>query len=263
MMEKNLKFGTSVLYQEDLEHDVAIIKIDREKQLNALNQETIQSLEKALHRASLSSVRSVILTGSGSKAFVAGADIKEFKNFNKNEAFILSNNGKKQLFNNIKNFTKPVVAAINGYALGGGLELALSCHIRIASHNARLGLPECSLGLIPGYSGTQSLPQIISKNLAMEMILTSKMIDSEEGYRIGIINKVVDLEELLPTSLKLAKSFKFCSPEAISAAIKSVNRCYSNDGEDVESKEFAKLFETKNFKEGVNAFLEKRKPNFT
>ena len=264
MKDNNQKIGNSILCEFDLEIQTAIITIDREKQLNALNQEVIISLEQAFDDIlKKPSIRSVILTGAGKKAFVAGADIKEFENFNTKQAQNLSERGKKRLFNKLTHFKKPVISAINGYALGGGLELALSCHVRIASLDAKLGLPECTLGLIPGYSGTQKLPQIISKNIAMEMILTGKIIDAKEAYRIGLVNYVVATEDLLHKSKELAKSFKKTSPESLSAAIKSINMCYSNQGEAVESEEFGKLFGTKNFKEGVGAFLEKRKPKFS
>ena len=250
-------------YIENQEYKTAIIEINRPTQLNALNNQVITDLSNKLDDvAQAPSIRSVIITGVGDKAFVAGADIKEFQNFTKERAIELSKSGKIKLFNKISHFPKPVIAAINGYALGGGLELALSAHIRIASSSARLGLPECSLGLIPGYSGTQKLPQIIGINLAMEMILTAKMINAEEGHRIGLVNHVVAQQDLLEKCLEICKLFHSTSPEALSSAIKSINSCYLNDGDDIESKEFGALFETDNFKEGVNAFLQKRKPNF-
>ena len=250
-------------YIENKEIQTAVIEINRPQQLNALNREVIVAIEKKLNIVEKSKkIRSVIITGHGTKAFVAGADIKEFKNFNSKEAFELSSWGKKMLFNKITHFNKPIIAAVNGYALGGGLELALSCHIRLISQTAKLGLPECSLGLIPGYSGTQNLPRIIGKNLAMEMILTSKMLDAEEALRIGLVNYVLDGGDLMTKAFELAKKFNGVSPDSIRAAIKSINACYLSDGEFIETNEFSQLFETKNFKEGVGAFLEKRKPNF-
>lgn len=250
-------------YIENQECKTAIIEINRPKQLNALNNQVITDLANKLnHIEHNSEIRSVIITGAGDKAFVAGADIKEFQNFTTKAAIDLSKTGKIKLFNRISNFTKPIISAINGYALGGGLELALSTHIRIASFSAKLGLPECSLGLIPGYSGTQKLPQIIGVNLAMEMILTAKMIDAEEAYRVGLVNHIVAQHELLEKCLKICKLFQGTSPESLSSAIKSINSCYSDDGDDVETQEFGALFGTNNFKEGVSAFLEKRKPNF-
>ena len=250
-------------YSENKEIKTAIIEVNRPKQLNALNKEIIVAIEKKLNIIEESKdIRSVVITGQGEKAFVAGADIKEFQNFNSKEALELSSWGKKMLFNKITHFNKPIIAAVNGYALGGGLELALSCHIRIMSQTAKLGLPECSLGLIPGYSGTQNLPRIIGKNLAMEMILTSKILDAEEAYRIGLVNYVLEDKSLMPKALELAKKFNNVSPDSIKSAIKSINACYLQDGDLIETKEFSQLFKTKNFKEGVGAFLEKRKPNF-
>ena len=252
-----------LMVQYDSDAKSTIILINRPNQLNALNKRLIRSLSDLLNEAEKDKeVRSIIISGAGNKAFVAGADIKEFQNFNKQEALNLSLFGKEHLFNKITQFSKPVIAAINGYALGGGLELALSCHIRIASDNTKLGLPECSLGLIPGYSGTQKLPQIISKNIAMEMILTSKIIDANRSLQLGLVNHVVPQMELAEKALKTAMLCSKISPESANAAIKSVNACYCQEGEEIETNEFAKLFETSNFKEGVNAFLEKRQPNF-
>ena len=253
----------TINYMEDPNNKVGIIEINRPKQLNALNKEVILELEQTLDEiANNSKIRSGIIIGSGTKAFVAGADIKEFKNFSKAEAYQLSKSGKIKLFDKIANFNKPIIAAINGFALGGGLELALSCHIRIASTNAKLGFPECSLGIIPGYSGTQRLPRIIGINRAMELILTSKMIDSDEAHRIGLINYHVTQDLLLEKALEIAKLCANNSPEALTAAIKSINRCYFEDGDTIEGEEFSNLFATDNFNEGVSAFLEKRKPNF-
>ncbi|MBF25034.1 MAG: enoyl-CoA hydratase [Flavobacteriales bacterium] len=263
MNEKWLKIGDSVLYRDDLETSTAIIKISREKQLNALNSSVISCIEQALSEIEKNKkIRSVIVTGAGEKAFVAGADIKEFQHFSENEAYNLSRTGKEKLFNKIANFSKPVVAAINGYALGGGLELALSCHIRIAVKEARLGLPECTLGIIPGYGATQRLPKIIGKGFAMEMILTAKIIDADYAYKIGLINHVVSSDELISKTLSITKLFNNTSPEALSLAINSVNSCFLSDADNIESRNFASLFNTDNFKEGINAFIEKRKSNF-
>ena len=250
-------------YLEKTAEKSAIIEINRPKYLNALNRGVIKELQEKLdYIQNNKEILSVIITGAGDKAFVAGADIKEFQNFNAQEALRLSEDGKKQLFHKIMHFNKPIIAAINGYALGGGLELALSCHIRLICKTAKIGLPECSLGLIPGYGGTQSLTRIIGKNLAMEMILTAKMIDAEDAHKLGLVNYVLDLDNLMLKSLELANKFNSVSPEAMASAIKSINSCYLEDGEDIETMEFSKLFETNNFKEGVAAFLDKRKPNF-
>ncbi len=250
-------------YKEDEKCNAAIIVINRPKQLNALNKRVFEGLEKTLDKVERNSkIRSVIITGSEDKAFVAGADIKEFSTFSREDAKVLSNTGKEKVFNRVSNFSKPTIAAINGYALGGGLELALSCHIRVAVKSASLGLPECSLGLIPGYSGTQRLPRLVGRANAMEMILGSKIINSEEAYRIGLVNYVVDSGELLEKCCEISKSISKNPPEALSAAIKSINSCYDPNGEQVETESFSDLFDTSNFKEGVAAFLDKRKPNF-
>ncbi len=242
---------------------VVIIEINRPKHLNALNSELIIELETLLNKISQQKeIRSVIITGSGDKAFVAGADIKEFKDFGIKKGLNLSQIGKQKLFNKIAFFNKPVIAAINGYALGGGLELALSAHIRVATENAQLGLPECSLGLIPGYGGTQRLPKIIGLGLATEMILTGKMIKANEAHKIGLVNHIFPKEELIEKTINIAKSFNSKSPESLCAAIKSINNSFTKEGDSLESQEFSKLFKTTNFKEGVSAFLEKRNPVF-
>lgn len=253
----------NINYIQKIEERVGIIEINRPNHLNALNSELILELESLLDDVSQKEeIRSVIITGSGDKAFVAGADIKEFQEFGQKQAFDLSQIGKQKLFNKIAFFNKPVIAAINGYALGGGLELALSAHIRVATENAQLGLPECSLGLIPGYGGTQRLPKIIGLGLATEMILTGKMIKADEAYKIGLVNHIFQKEELIEKTIRITKSFNTKSPESLFAAIKSINHSFTKDGENIESQEFSKLFETTNFKEGVTAFLEKRKPVF-
>ncbi len=246
-----------------IENNIALIKICREKQLNALNQAVLDELSLVLNDVQInSSVKAVIITGQGEKSFVAGADIKEFQNFSKEEGRLLAQNGQHNVFDKIENFSKPVIAAINGYALGGGLELALSCHIRVASENAKLGFPECSLGLIPGYGGTQRLGQIVGKGFAFEMILTGKMIDVNRAQNIGLVNQISQLESLIEDAKKIAKSCIKNSPKALSAAIKCINKSFYTDGYELEIKEFSELFENDEFKEGVLAFLEKRRPNF-
>ena len=253
----------NINYIQKTEDRVGIIEINRPNNLNALNSEVILELEGLLDKvSSKEEIRSVIITGAGDKAFVAGADIKEFQDFGQTKAFELSQIGKQKLFNKIALFNKPVIAAINGYALGGGLELALSAHIRTATENAQLGLPECSLGLIPGYGGTQRLPKIIGLGLATEMILTGKMIKAEEAHKIGLVNHVFPKEELIEKTISITKLFNTKSPESLFAAIKSINNSFTKDGDTIESQEFSKLFKTTNFKEGVRAFLEKRKPFF-
>lgn len=244
---------------------IATITINRPKQLNALNRRTIKELNEALTDCnSDKQIGVVILTGSGEKAFVAGADIKEFADFSTPEGMELSKNGHDILFDFIENMTTPVIAAVNGFALGGGLELAMSAHIRIASDNAKMGLPEVSLGVIPGYGGTQRLPQLVGKGKAMEMIATAGMISAEDGLNWGLVNHVVKQEELMETATKMAKKILSNSPNAIGAAIHSVNAGFvdGTNGFEEEINEFGRCFGTDEFKEGTAAFLEKRKPNF-
>lgn len=244
----------------------AVITINRPEKLNALNRDTIEELNMALSMMREDSdVRVVIITGSGTKAFVAGADISEFANFGIEEGRLLAQNGHKLLFDYIENFPKPVIAAINGYALGGGLELALACHVRIASNNARMGLPEVTLGLIPGYGGTQRLAQLVGKGKALEMILTASMINAEEALSWGLINKVTSQEELMDVAHDMAESMAKNSSSAISAALRSVNAgfSYQRTGLQTEVNEFGLCFGTPDFKEGTRAFLEKRKPKFS
>lgn len=242
---------------------LATVTINRPESLNALNYQTITELSNVFDVLnSDSEIRVVILTGSGEKSFVAGADIKEFADFGTNEAENLARNGQKMLFDKIENLTKPVIAAVNGFALGGGLELAMSCHIRYASENAKLGLPEVTLGLIPGYGGTQRLPKLIGKGLANELIFSAKMIPAQRAKEIGLVNEVFSLEELLPKTIELATIIARNSPMGISKAIEAVNKSDSKEGFETEIKSFGQLFEMNDKKEGVQAFLEKRKPQF-
>ncbi len=246
------------------ENRIYYITINREKQLNALNSKTIEELNHALKDAESSqTARVVIITGSGEKAFVAGADIKEFAEFNESEAYKLSNDGQKKLFDFVEQLSKPVIAAINGFALGGGLELALSAHIRIASTNAKMGLPEVSLGLIPGYGGTQRLANNVGKGKALEMICTAGMISAEDALKWGLVNHICEPEELMEKANKIAGKITKNSGNAIQSAIKAVNANYSQeDGYEIEKKEFSKCFENEESTEGISAFLEKRKANF-
>lgn len=244
---------------------ILTVTINRPKQLNALNKLTIEELHKALKSANDNeSIGVVILTGSGEKAFVAGADIKEFADFDVNQGEQLAAKGQEILFTFLENMTTPVIAAVNGFALGGGLELAMAAHIRIASNNARMGLPEVSLGVIPGYGGTQRLAQLVGKGKAMEMICTASMINAEDAKSWGLVNQVTSLEELIPLANKLASKILANSPSAIGAAIKAVNANYAEgiDGYETEIKAFGNCFGTKDFKEGTTAFIEKRKAVF-
>lgn len=247
----------------DTEDKTAIVTINRPESLNALNAQTINEISSALDElASDNKIRVIILTGSGEKSFVAGADIKEFSDFNQEKAEELARNGQTILFNKIENLSKPVIAAVNGFALGGGLELAMACHIRYASENAKLGLPEVTLGLIPGYGGTQRLPKLVGKGIANEMIFSAKMISAQKAKEIGLVNEVYPIEELLNKTKDLASTIARNSPMAISKAINATNLSDTNKGFETEIKYFGELFEMEDKKEGVSAFLEKRKPSF-
>ncbi len=244
---------------------VLTITINRPKQLNALNKDTINELNQALSSADTDqSIGVVILTGSGEKAFVAGADIKEFASFDVENGKKLAAEGQTKLFNLIENLSKPVIAAINGFALGGGLELCMASHIRVASDNARMGLPEVSLGVIPGYGGTQRLAQLVGRGKAMEMVTTAGMISADDAKSCGLVNHVTTPEELIGLAEKIASKILKNSPNAISAAMRSINANYINgvDGYDTEIEEFGKCFGTPEFIEGTTAFMEKRKAEF-
>ena len=244
---------------------VNYITINRPKQLNALNKETIQELSSAFQKAdSNASIGAVIITGSGEKAFVAGADIKEFANFTVDQGKELAKNGQETLFDLVENMNTPVIAAVNGFALGGGLELAMSCHIRVASDNARMGLPEVSLGVIPGYGGTQRLAQLVGKGKALELITTAGMISAEDALKWGLVNHVTTQEELVALAEKIAGKILKNSPVAIGSAIRSINAGFKEgvDGYAAEIHEFGVSFGTEDFKEGTTAFIEKRKAEF-
>ncbi|WP_272150463.1 enoyl-CoA hydratase/isomerase family protein [Tenacibaculum aiptasiae] len=249
----------------DTSNGLATITINRPKKLNALNKATIEELHTAFDSLNNdSSIKAIIITGSGEKAFVAGADISEFAHFSVAEGAELARKGQETLFDFVENLSTPVIAAVNGFALGGGLELAMSCHFRVASDNAKMGLPEVSLGVIPGYGGTQRLPQLVGKGKAMEMVMTAGMISAEEAKDSGLVNHVTTQEELIPLAEKLASKIMRNSSVAISAAIKAVNDNFKDgiNGFETEITEFGNCFGTEDFKEGTTAFLEKRKPNF-
>ena len=257
-----MKYNTIL---SDFSDGITTITINRPTKLNALNSNTIFELHTAFKLADVDTdTKVIIITGSGEKAFVAGADISEFSNYDSEEGAALSKEGQDLLFDFIENLSTPVIAAVNGFALGGGLELAMSAHFRLASTNARMGLPEVSLGLIPGYGGTQRLAQLIGKGRAMELTMTANMIDATTALAYGLVNHVIPQEELLPKCYALADKIKSNSSLAISAAIKAVNANYTDgvNGYDVEISEFGKCFETEDFEEGTTAFLEKRKSKF-
>lgn len=260
----------SVMNYENLlisiEEKIATVTINRPTKLNALNKATIEDLHKAIKILGKNDdVRVIILTGSGEKAFVAGADISEFANYTVVEGAQLAAEGQELLFDYIQDLKKPVIAAVNGFALGGGLELAMACHFRVASDNAKMGLPEVTLGVIPGYGGTQRLPQLVGKGRAMEMIMTAAMISAEEAKEYGLVNHVVSQSELIDFTTAIAKKIIKNAPFAISRAIKAINANFTDgkNGFDVEIKSFGKCFGTQDFKEGTTAFLEKRKAEFT
>ena len=247
------------------ENGIGQITINRPSKLNALNRATIQELHDAFENLeSNSDVRVIIITGEGEKAFVAGADISEFASFTIQEGAQLAAQGQELLFDFVENMKKPVIAAVNGFALGGGLELAMACHFRIASDNAKMGLPEVSLGVIPGYGGTQRLPQLIGKGRAMEMIMTAGMVSAEEGFHSGLVNHVVPQSELLDFTRGIAAKIMRNSPFAIGRAIKAINANFKDgvNGFETEIRNFGKCFGTEDFKEGTTAFLEKRKAEF-
>nr|WP_321221192.1 enoyl-CoA hydratase-related protein [uncultured Psychroserpens sp.] len=245
---------------------IASITINRPKKLNALNKATIEELHSAFKVANKDKeVKVIILTGSGEKAFVAGADISEFADFDVKNAENLAGDGQKILFDYIENLSTPVIAAINGFALGGGLELAMACHFRVASTNAKMGLPEVSLGVIPGYGGTQRLPQLVGKGRAMEMVMTAGMIDANQALDYGLVNHVTgEGDELIALAEKIAGKIMRNSSVAIKGAIKAINANFKDgvDGYKTEIKQFGKCFGTEDFKEGTTAFLKKRKADF-
>lgn len=249
----------------ELRENILYVTINRETKLNALNKATLAELAAVIAYATNNNeVRGVLLTGAGEKAFVAGADISEFQNYNLAEGKELGRNGQQNVFDAIANSPKPFIAAINGFALGGGLELAMACHIRIASENAKLGLPEVTLGLIPGYGGTQRLTQLVGKGRAMEMITTADMISAEKAAQIGLVNEVVPQASLITRAEEILSKIKQRAPLAIASAINAINASLDPavNGFEVEIEEFGKCFNTKDFKEGVSAFLEKRKAAF-
>jgi enoyl-CoA hydratase len=245
---------------------IGFITINRTDKLNALNKQTIAELHTAFAAFDVSpEVRVIILTGSGEKAFVAGADISEFASFSIEEGKKLSAQGHDELFNFVETLSTPVIAAVNGFALGGGLELAMSCHIRVASNNAKMGLPEVSLGVIPGYGGTQRLAQLVGRGKAFELIFTAGMITADEALQNGLVNHVTTPAELIAKCEEIAGKILKNSPMAIASAIRAVNAGFVDgvNGYQSEIDEFGKCFGTADFKEGTGAFLEKRKPVFS
>ena len=249
----------------DSENGITTITINRPSKLNALNRATIQELHDAFKEADEdAATKVIIITGSGEKAFVAGADISEFADYSVSQGAELASQGQALLFDYVAHLSTPVIAAVNGFALGGGLELAMSAHFRIASDNAKMGLPEVSLGVIPGYGGTQRLPQLVGKGRAFEMIMTAGMISAEQANDYGLVNHVTSQEELVPLAKKIAGKIMNNSSVAIAAAIAAINAGFEEgeNGFDEEITQFGNCFGTADFQEGTQAFLEKRKAEF-
>lgn len=256
----NQDFETLLLATDD--KGICTLTINRPKKLNALNHKLLDELDTAVDAISEDlKIKAVVITGAGEKAFVAGADIKELSSLDPASGEKVSRRG-QEIFQKIENLTIPVIAAVNGYALGGGCELALACHLRIASENAALGLPEVSLGLIPGYGGTQRLTRAVGRAKALECIMTGRQIKAEEAFQIGLVNQVVEGNPVEEAKAMLHKILKQ-GPVAIKNAIIAVQKAGTEDGFDAEAKLFGELCGTADFVEGTSAFLEKRKPNFS
>lgn len=244
---------------------ILYITINRESKLNALNKVTLAELHYVITNSFHDdTIGGLIITGAGQKAFVAGADISEFAAFNTDEGRELAREGQSKVFDVIQNSEKPIIAAINGFALGGGLELAMACHIRVASTTAKMGLPEVSLGLIPGYGGTQRLSQLIGRGRALEMILTADMVSAGEAYRTGLVNHVFEPDMIIEKSEEIIKKIMSRSPFAVGCAIRAVNAAFveGQNGYETEIAEFSNCFGSEDFKEGVAAFSGKRKAEF-
>ena len=247
-----------------LENNVLTITINRPDKLNALNNNVFTELDNAIDEIEKNhEIRSVIITGAGQKAFVAGADISEFSELSKDDALAMAKRG-QDIFFKIENCKKPVIAAVNGFALGGGCELSMACHFRIASENAKFGQPEVNLGLIPGYGGTQRLVQLIGKGRAIELLISANMIDASTALQYGLVNYVVKQEELLSKARSILETINTKAPLAIASCIKAANAVYDEtiNGYDLEVTEFGNCFSTEDMKEGTSAFLEKRKASF-
>jgi enoyl-CoA hydratase len=248
----------------DLQNGILVITINREDKLNSLNKTVISELDEVVDEIYNNvEIKGAIITGKGPKAFAAGADITEFKGLNEEQGMALARRG-HTVFNKIESCPKPIIAAVNGFALGGGCELAMACHLRLASENAKFGQPEVNLGLIPGYGGTQRLVQLIGKGKALEILMTADMIDADCAKKLGLVNDVVQTVELLDTCKILIAKIASKAPVAIARVIESVYAHFKDgiDGFDTEIELFGKCVTTEDFVEGTSAFLEKRKANF-
>ena len=249
----------------ELEHGILTVTVNRPDKLNALNRSVFDDLNALMDQVDTDpAIRGVILTGSGPKAFVAGADISEFTQLSKEEAMALAKRGQDCFFR-LERSRKPIIAAVNGFALGGGCELAMSCHIRLASENARFGQPEVNLGLIPGYGGTQRLTQLIGKGRAMELMMSGNMLNAADAHRVGLVNHVFTADSLLEESKKLLTTILSKGPNAVGRVIAAVNAAGAPDeaGYKEEVRLFGECFGTPEMQEGVGAFLEKRTPKFS
>lgn len=245
-----------------IENNILLITINRPEKLNALNAAVFNDLNNVVDEIeNTPEIKSAIITGSGEKAFVAGADIAEFFNYSEDEAKKLAQRG-LDVFFKIEHASKPIVACVNGFALGGGCELAMACHFRIASQNAQFGQPEVNLGLIPGYGGTQRLTQLIGKGRALEMLMSAQIINAETALQYGLVNYVTTPESLLDKAVSILQTIQKKAPIAVAKCIQSANDAYTDHGYESETNNFAACFKTADFKEGTNAFLEKRKPAF-
>ncbi len=248
----------------EIKKDIFIITINRPDKMNALNIHLISEIEMAIDEATQNEkIKGIILTGSGNKAFAAGADIAEFASFSREQALQLSANGHR-IFNKVEECPKPVIAAVNGFALGGGCELAMACHMRVASDNAKFGQPEVNLGVIPGYGGTQRLVRYIGKAKALELLLTADMIDAATARQLGLVNEVVPQEGLIEKCIEILNKIASKSSLVTEQIINCVNAYYDkkDDGFAREIEEFANCFTTEDFKEGTTAFMSKRKAAF-
>ncbi len=257
-----MTYQNILIHEED---NILVLTINRPKALNALNQRTMTELHHFFQEEApeMNDIKGIIITGAGDRAFVAGADIKEFLGLTPEKGEEMAQRG-HEVFFSIEQFSKPVIAAVNGFALGGGCELAMACHIRIAGEKAKFGQPEVNLGLIPGYGGTQRLIQYVGKGKTMELLMTSDILNAEEAYRFGLVNHVVPAGEEIAKAKELIRKISTKGPIAISKIIESVN-AYFQPGEDGfarEVQEFGKLTGTEDFKEGATAFIEKRKAKF-
>ena len=247
-----------------IENNVLTITINRPEKLNALNKNVFTDLDQALNDIEKNpEVRSAIITGAGVKAFVAGADISEFSDLTKDQAMVMAQTG-QDIFLRIERCNKPIIAAVNGFALGGGCELSMACHFRVASENAKFGQPEVNLGLIPGYGGTQRLVQLIGKGRALELLMSGNMIDAHEAKQFGLVNHVTSVDNLLEQARLILSVINSKAPLAVAACIKTANAVYDEtiNGFELEIKEFGNCFNTEDMKEGTSAFLEKRKASF-